>query len=151
VGLLILPLVTWTDSSSKSVNESPKLFVLAFLLAERDIVVMDTPFLKIVTVPVELEEAEIDKASSSEGSASMKGLLFEGLFPKNSNHLPVEAVPSKPHIVGPREAAAPPVYASSIACCAFVETNPFVALSNGTEYDTCVEEPLLVLKKPPLF
>jgi hypothetical protein len=103
-----------------------------FLLALNEIVCTETPFLKMLIVPVEFVDAESDTAINWLFSATIKGLLFEGLFEKNSNHLPVLPVPSNPHMVGPLEEFAANCLASSIAACVSVDANPFVLLSNQT-------------------
>lgn len=138
VGLAIEPEVNCIDISSKSVNPIDRPLTLFFLDALKLIVCIDTPFLKTVIVPVEFELALTDSATNSQGSATINGLLFDGLLEKNSSHLPVLAVPSNPQIVAPLDAFAAAVSASSIACWTSVAVNPFVELSNGTDFATGV-------------
>jgi hypothetical protein len=115
VGLEILPLVTCNDSSSNgaSVNDKPE--TAFFFAAERLIVVIVVPFFLILTVPVEFELALMETAISLLFSAIINGLLSDGLLEKNSSHLPVEPVPSNPHIVGPLDELEANIIDSSMA------------------------------------
>lgn len=62
VGLLIDPEVTRTEISSKETKLCVKFVTEFFLLAVNEIVCNATPFLKMVTVPVEFAEEHIETA-----------------------------------------------------------------------------------------
>lgn len=104
VGLEMLPLVTWTDISSRSVTDIFNVLFLAACAAVKVKVAADTPFLKTVITHVEFAVDDPEIARMIPGSGTTYGLLSDGLFAKNSSHLPEEAEPSNPHPTAPREA-----------------------------------------------